>query len=426
MTISRIIYIVFIIFFSSNLLRGKNFSSDNDTVPKKKIPLLEIKNTKIYPFTLYDSYSSSSSMSMATTGYASATRLLHRSINESALTDKGKKLSLLSALFIQSVFSAWSHEEGHRSVLTTEDIGSISAPFFDKHGVAVVKGVTDLTLIGLRANKLPTYIRLHTGGLESDFLMVKQLRTNLAFKEDNYKNIFPEMMLRNSAMVSYYFSSLFESLEPSIKESPNELENDIVGHDVYGAIKNLHRPNEKFYRYTRYQDLTGTEKTYLKKIAWLSWVNFISPSWLTFKLPNDGKLSFGTGFTMTPFGYNVELDSWIRWKKIKCLLFLQSSQNNNIETGGLGAGLYDIPLSKNLRIDIDGQYFSQPENLSFETSNSFSGGMISTQLKVSLPHSWRIPLEFHVGAKLKSYGFVVGEPYLDKGLFLKFGGALVL
>ena len=40
-----------------------------------------------------------------------------------------------------------THEEGHRAVLTTNHIGSVSNPFFNENLAAYVKGVSDQTLI---------------------------------------------------------------------------------------------------------------------------------------------------------------------------------------------------------------------------------------------------------------------------------------
>ena len=51
-----------------------------------------------------------------------------------------------------------THEEGHRSILTVNYVGSISQPFFNESGAAYVNGVTDQTLMDLRDNDLPTYI----------------------------------------------------------------------------------------------------------------------------------------------------------------------------------------------------------------------------------------------------------------------------
>ena len=395
-----------------------------DSLPIDKVETKSPPRT--YPFVISDSYSSVSAMSLVTTNYASSMRLGFRAISDSKLTKKQKKTAALSLQLLQLFFFPYSHEEGHRSVLTTEDIGAIATSTYDIRGVAVVKGVTDKTLMALRDDKLSTYIRLHTGGLESDFLMVKQLRTILAFEEDNYENIFSELLLRNAGIVGYYFGSLLTTLEPKIVESSNELENDIVGHDVYGAIRNLHRPSGKFYRYTKYDDLIGDEKNYLNTVAYLSLFNVISPKWAKFKLPNNGKIAFGTGFTMTPFGYQIELDSWIKYRNIKCLLSLHSFQNRVQNNLGLGVNFYDIGLTKNVNLDIMGNVFQQPKNLDFNTNESFTGGFLETKLKIRLPKEWKIPLELHVSGKVKSYGFVLGEPYFREGIFLKLGGALIL
>lgn len=45
----------------------------------------------------------------------------------------------------------------------------------------------------------------------------------------------------------------------------NELERDIVGHDIWGMIRHIHRPNMEFHRYTTWNELTDEEKNMLIK-----------------------------------------------------------------------------------------------------------------------------------------------------------------
>ncbi len=169
-----------------------------------------------------------------------------------------------------------THEEGHRSVLTYKDIGSISRPYFNSKGAAYVQGVSDNSLIDLRANDLPNYIRLHTAGLESDYMLSLRAEKHMAFNSHNHKLLYFEYFMRRLSLLQYYLTGLFEYDFDLIEES-NELKRDIVGHDVYGAIKHIHRPNDEFKRYIQYDELTEEEKSMIKRVGWRSLLNLGSP-----------------------------------------------------------------------------------------------------------------------------------------------------
>ena len=101
------------------------------------------------------------------TNYLSAYRMLSRELVDRVSWPTATILQLGLTLFTAPL----THEEGHRSILTTKGIGSISRPYFDGNLAAYVEGVTDATLIALRDSDLPSYIRLHTAGLESDYVL---------------------------------------------------------------------------------------------------------------------------------------------------------------------------------------------------------------------------------------------------------------
>ena len=82
-------------------------------------------------------------------------------IDYEKLTKKERLITNSSQLLISGLLTLpLTHEEGHRSVLTNLDIGSISSPYIDSKGVAKVIGVTDAVLKDLRDIDFPNYIRL--------------------------------------------------------------------------------------------------------------------------------------------------------------------------------------------------------------------------------------------------------------------------
>ena len=73
--------------------------------------------------------------------------------------------------------------------------------------VAKVTGVTDTTLKNLRDTNLPSYIRLHTAGLESDFTYLNSLNSKLSFEEEEYKYIKGDILARNLGVSFYHLTS---------------------------------------------------------------------------------------------------------------------------------------------------------------------------------------------------------------------------
>ncbi len=79
------------------------------------------------------------------------------------------------------VFTPFTHEEAHRSILTNKGIASISQPLCNDKGAAYVKGVSDFTLKNLRDTDFPSFIRLHTSGIESDYILMQKDFEKLVF-----------------------------------------------------------------------------------------------------------------------------------------------------------------------------------------------------------------------------------------------------
>ena len=251
-------YFLYIAFFSFT-----NLFSQNDPIAHKT-----------YNFVISDG-SESYSMHQINQNYVSGYRIFSRSI-DSILPNK-KVGSLVKVLFVSIIGMPLTHEEGHRSVLTHKGIGSISQPFFNNKGAAYVKGVKDESLISLRENDFSNYIRLHTAGLESDQMLTSEMENLLFFNEETFECLEVEYMLRKLSPIFYNLTTFIPSLSPNIKEDTNELDRDIVGHDVWGMVRHLHRPDMEFHRYTNFEDLTKVEKSYAKKMAWRSFSNFLNP-----------------------------------------------------------------------------------------------------------------------------------------------------
>ncbi len=322
-----------------------------------------------------------------------------------------------------------THEEGHRSILTYKNIGSISRPYFNSKGAAYVQGVTDNSLIELRDNDLPNYIRLHTAGLESDYMLAHKIESYMVFSPHNQKLLYIEYLMRKLSLLQYYLTGLFK-YDFDLVEETDELKRDIVGHDVYGAVKHIHRPNEEFIRYNQYVDLTKEEKSMIKRIGWRSLFNLASP-FLFFKngfsISQNVKYNLSLGYTMSPFGDFIDQYIWLSIKEQNFMLYFRQHQNKENWFPAAGVGIYDLPLGKRFRTDANIHVWNQPKGLSFTETIGFWGGAFDVSLRYLITPNFGERLKrisFDIGILGKTKGFMPEEMEMDKSIGGRFGMSL--
>jgi hypothetical protein len=365
-----------------------------------------------YQFLLYESMPYGTSMKKMSLNSLTISRLAFNTVNWDSLNETQQSIAWGGIYIAQLLLVPIVHEEGHRSVLTSNGIAGISRQFFDKNGIATVTGLSDQKLQDLRDNALPDYIRLHSSGLESEYLIKSQSDEIVGFREDDLVNILGAQTASTFGVIGYNLTSLFPGMFTPIEEGNVEENNDIVGHDIYGMVKNLYRPNDSFYRYTNYDHLTKVEKQYIKNGAYSSLLNLLSPSYLSFKTKN-ARLSFGGGFTYSPFGGAYRLSIW-RLAKQKISVSVQLFTNRYINTPGLLVTWKDVQIAKKLNLTFNANVFSQPESLSFETKNKFVGYLGNLQISYKLDNWTKVPVSIFGGITNKSRGFVVGETFLGQ------------
>lgn len=388
-------------------------SAQNDTISKR------------YSFIVQDTPSQLFTMRQFNESYLSGYRMLSKELDEkinprwSALVQFG-----INSLFLMPL----THEEGHRSILTSKGIGSISQPYFNSKGAAYVNGVTDAELLNLRNSDLPTYIRLHTAGLESDYMLTRRVETILAYGFDDYNSCYIEYFTRKLSHISYYAMSVFPVFEPNLKEESNELDRDIVGHDVYGAVRHIHRPNMSFYRYTRYNDLTTTEKNYIGKVAALSLLNLVHPAIVkkpNFKIGDNSAISAGMGFNMAPFGSFIDENIWFRYgTSIYSHLYVREYFNSAGVFMAGGISLADLKVSRWMMISVDLHGWQQPARLSFVESAAELGGALNCTAKMLF--RFKNPGHFSafsldIGGIIKTAGYLPEELNMDRSAGFRLG-----
>ena len=385
---------------------------------------------KRYSFLIIDYTKRPYTMRQFNQNYLSAYRLSTELIRIS-LPKKSAPIIGFSQVFLSSFYLLpYTHEEGHRSVLTALNIGSVSSPVFS-NGVAKVTGVSDETLMHLRDSDLPNYIRLHTAGLESDFSLLQMEEELLMFQKEKLKNLYGEFYVRKLGIVSYM---LFSGLGLNKRVHPlesNENDRDIVGDDVLGAVRHLHRPDMPFQRYTNHQELNENEKAYLKKVAYLSLLNLISPLFIgktTLAVNPTLNLGFGAGYILAPFGDMMEENVYIQKNQHwNVRAFLRQFGNNQRYFLGGGLSLVDYPWKNRLMINAIAQCWNQPKGLDYNATEGKMGASLECKLGLLIPTKKSSPLQWislDLTLRAKTQGFVPQDPYLGDAFNVALGTSI--
>ena len=352
-----------------------------------------------------------------------ANRLLNR-----ALKETNTKLGELFKIIIPTIGIGISHEEGHRSVLTDLNLGSISQPFSFDTGLLYVKGVTDKTLIDLRNNNLQDYIHLHTAGLESDYLSSLELENTIVFESDDFTHVKYDYFTRKISHILYFITTITPFLIPDYEEEKNELERDIVGHDILGAIRHLHRPDDPFFRYTFINDLTNDEKKYARKIVLFSLSNLVNPILFGkkhFSLPNDYRINFSLGYSLAPFGGHLDQNFWLKKEDLNLFIYSRQYHNKNDWFLGFGAKLINFSINNNSYINTALHYWNQPNDLSFHSTNRSSGigGEVDFGYKLFSINERKNDIYLVSGIRYKSKGYLPGYSSLESKTQINIGFA---
>lgn len=378
---------------------------------------------------LYDGSAYLTSMNQSNDLVLNTSRLIFQEIDFNILSKKQKAVfTSTSMIFTALLGQPMTHEEGHRSVLTELGIGSINKPFVDKYGVAKVTGVSNATLLSLRNTDLKNYIRLHTAGLESDFAYLKKQDALFNFNEEEHDLIWGDYITRKLGIQLYFLSALFKQKVNINELDKVEIDRDIVGHDIYGMVRHLHRPNMEFYRYTTYDDLLSEEKKFAQRIAYTSLLNFINPAiWQqkNFNLSKNIKANFSVNYSLTPFGDFVEQNFYLNINnKYKLNPYFRQYFNKSYAFFAGGFNLQNLPIKDDkflLNASLD--YWNQPRNLNFKTKESDLGFGIKSSLGIRFS-SWnekKKQIYFNIGMAYKTAGFIPERPSLNQDFRINMG-----
>jgi len=389
-------------------------------------PVTASDPSRVYPFLLAEGSERPLTMRQVDENFLSLHRLALRALGEAYDQPAVRLLHLaVDALFLLPL----THEEAHRSVLNSEAIGSVSQPWFGSDGTARVVGVRDDTLRDLRDRDLPTFIRLHTAGLESDGRLCLAAETLAAWDEEAIERLWTDHAVRRLSIIAYLASGLLQ-WNPGIREEEDELERDIVGHDVYGAARHLHRPAMAFRRYTDWSDLTPEEQRFVRRVGWRAFANVASPllwgrgAW---SLGAQRRFSVSLAYGLVPFGDAFEIHTWMaRVNHWGMHAYGCAMQNRDAWFPSAGVRWADLASDRRFAVEVAAHVWQQPENLAFDTAHGEWGGAVEGAVRLHLTRPTAQPaLRLDVGVLAKSRGYLAEAPTLRRAIAPRVGCSLV-
>jgi len=366
----------------------------------------------------------------------------------------------------------WLHEEWHRAVMGNKRIASSNDIYetSDILDTTNVSDVKDSDLTRLKKDYPRDMIRLSSAGMESQTQLNLLLRKDTFFNGTNRYGDIPTLWINAFDNINYLqtcSNKIVDSLtwQANLAEiDPNR--RDFVGFDCTAWVYDLFRPNEAYAnrgvhiygngidRYIKYSndkdyftsalnkavygsekhpsDLTDKEQDYLKKQYNLSYINLINPALIGFtrfngKNPFNGRdfyWNFGMSHFLTPFGYSIDSQFFLKQDNINLLIIYRTNINNFKKLPGLEIELIRFPFlvfKKILYINLGIHVWQQPLSLQFFTEERENGGSLKSTIAIPIYNN----LEFFVSPLAKSRGFMVGNIYLERAYELRLGLNLV-
>jgi hypothetical protein len=402
------------------------FATDSSLMAENNDSIKGNGNNYSYPYIIQDSPARLFTMRQFNQDYLSSYRYLSLALDKSFHPIIKYSIEGISMIL---VLGTLSHEEGHRSILTAKNIGSISQPFYFSKRNGFVDGVTDQTLKNLRDSDFADYIRLYTAGSESDYMLGNHEETLMAFGDETFRNLAVEYLIRKGFLIEYYLIGFFHYDVDGAEEN-NELKRDIVGNDIYGTARHLFRPTMPFYRYTRFNDLTSQEKNYVYKMGYRSLLNLVNPNIVGIPAivhTDNLRINFGMGHILCPFGDLTDENLWLVYNEFKFHAYIREFQNRSNWFMAGGISLLDYPIISRIQTCLTVHWWKQPKDFDFNEVKGIPGGALEFTGKYffhthSMTALKRISVD--LGVLYKSKGYLPEEVYLSKHFGFRFGTTL--
>jgi hypothetical protein len=339
----------------------------------------------------------------------------------------------------------WMRQEYTRSVLARFGVNSINGAYNIFDTIGGVHGVADDDLVRLKAESPQDLIRMEEASIEGYLLLSgRMIRNSFFYNLDDlsvvtaFLSAYFGVSLHSANILAdeYGFIDIDSMVKDWNKDDGPQKNRSPSGSSDLNWVYDLFRPDEPYAdrgthpsgdgiaRYIAPSQLSDSERDYLIKQAWLSYLNFVSPALY-------GVNSFPWGETgvewnaalnhyFTSFGSDTPLQILVKRAPFNIAFTLHNYMNYENYFPALEAELFDFPLRAG-GLDI---YLSprvlvgmQPANQEFMTGSPAFLGLFGLRADFGLSGHF-LP---YIDLSAKTSGWVAGNEYLDSNVSVRLG-----
>ncbi len=421
-----------------------------------ELPLLDIPFNTANRFSFPSMHQSSAITSSVTQGVHQALAILwHPEVTDRSLKGlfSNRRLGgLCSSIFLFDVlspFRGWSHEEGHRAVLSSRGISSRNDMYQNPFAAMVsVSHVRDEDLAWLKDHYPADMVRLAEAGGEIQLELVFRMRKANFFSGRSSRYDLADWWI-NVGNLAYYIwlcgddeaNRIIE--KETLKEDTNISKRDIVGGDYLSWVYDLFRPDDPYLsglrgkphpsgvgvdRYIQPSELTKEELRYLRRQGRLIFLNFLSPQMFGFDRfrgtnPITHKSFWwnaAVSHHLTSFGTATGLHLFYQQGKTNLALTYNSYLSRYKYWPGISVELVRYPITidgKILSLSTSASAWFQPCEQRFASTKAQAGYGIMINATYPL---FRY-LAWYIECDAKSRGWMAGNVYLDSAFQTRSG-----
>ncbi|MBN1151204.1 hypothetical protein JXA84_08315 [candidate division WOR-3 bacterium] len=350
---------------------------------------------------------------------------------------------------IFSPFKGWTHEEGHRAVLSMRGISSQNDIYLNPFAEMVsVSHVRDEDLIRLKDEFPEDMVRLAEAGGEVQIELSMQMRKQNFFGGRSTIYDVTDIWINLGNLAWYVWlcgSDMANRIieEETLKEDTDIMKRDIIGGDYLSWVYDLFRPDEPYLsglrgrphpsgkgidRYIMPSELSDEELGYLRLQNRLILLNFISPQ--IFGIDrfagtspfNKNKFYWNLAVThhLTSFGTATGLHFFYQQGKFDIVLSLLGYASKRTFCPGFSLELYRYPVilrGMNFSFSSTASLWLQPTDQRFLSESAQAGGSVMLGV-VCHVRDW---FEVFTECDIKTEGWLAGNVYLEPALQTRAG-----
>jgi hypothetical protein len=305
-------------------------------------------------------------------------------------------LDTLTFLVAGPASSAWTHEEFHVAVLTTQGVPSrnplsrgFALPLFAPASIEVDSN--DVETFKQSAPAAFSYVNV--AGFQAHAMLAQRFERNLFFED--------QPVLSNFIIgLNHLLPVIYNAICLGTGEG-----------DCAIQVRHLFAPQET----TAFREYTDQERAYLSRQLGFSLLNFVDPFLFTIRgieLPNGLVFNSAVRHVPTPYGQEIRLDGFMTTGSNRGHLGMRVSLHSGFNQAAWCPGIsFEVQgAAEWFRASISGSLWLQPAGQSFTSPVLQAGGHGAMRFGYMF-------LEGRVGpwieGEIKSAGWLLGNPYLD-------------